>query len=132
MAALLCLTCSHAPISQAAGYSDDFPRRVAERCKGEAHFAIASCGCVVRNRLAAGWTEATVLAPFYAPDIAATVTEVQIIERVLTGYWPCDPRFWFMFSAQDVASLGLDPCDALGVLRRGGLSVYFYEESALE
>jgi len=131
MAALLCLTCSLAPNSQAQGYADDFPRRVAERCKGEAHFAIAPCGCVVKNRLAAGWTEATVLEAFYAADVAAKDAEVWLIERVLTGYWPCDPRIYFMFSTADVTRLDLEVCNAILEVRRNGKVVYFFAEDAL-
>ena len=130
--ALLALTLCLAGNSPVFGYADDFPRRVAERCKGEAHFAIAPCGCVVKNRLAAGQSETEVLEAFFAQDVPAKDAEVWIIERVLTGYWPCDPRLWFMWSRADVAALGLDECDAIQVARRGGRVVFFYAESALE
>jgi hypothetical protein len=130
--ALFALTCGLALNLGAGAQSDEFARRVAERCKGEAHFAIASCGCVVRNRLAQGWTEETVLQAFYAQDVPAKDAEVWIIERVLTGYWPCDPRLYFMFSRDDVRRLGLRECDAIETVRRAGRAVFFYAEEALQ
>lgn len=130
--ALFSLTLCLAGNSTAGAQSDDFPRRVAERCKGEAHFAIAPCGCVVKNRLAAGWSEETVLQAFYAEDVPAKDAEVWIIERVLTGYWPCHPLLWFMWSREDVQRLGLEECDAIQVVRRNGKIVFFYAKDALE
>lgn len=109
-----------------------FARRVAERCKGEAAFAIAPCACVVRNRLAAGWTETNVLTAFYAADVAASDAEVWLAERVLTGYWPCDPRLYFMFSAGDCRRLALPEAAALLVVTREGWQVLFYAKDALE
>lgn len=132
MAVLFALSCGLAGNSSARAQSDEFARRVAERCKGEAHFAIASCGCVVKNRLAAGWSEETVLQAFFAEDVAAKDAEVWIIERVLTGYWPCDPRLYFMWSRADVAALGLCEADAIETVRRAGKVVFFYARDALQ
>ena len=130
---LLCaIACAVAIPGHAAGQDVPFARRVAERCKGEADFALALCSCVVRNRLAAGWTETNVLQPFYAADVAASEREVWLVERVLTGYWPCDPRLYFMFSACDVQLLGLEESAALVSVERGGWRVLFYGKDALE
>ena len=131
IAALLCVACVLAANSSAAGQSVPFAQRVAERCKGEAAFAIAPCGCVVKNRLEGGWSEETVLLPFYAQDAQATAQEVRLVERVLNGYWPCDPRLWFMFSVCDVGRLGLEEDDALLIAERGGWRVLFYGKDAL-
>jgi hypothetical protein len=109
----------------------DFTSDLAAKCKGEAAFAIGACACVGRNRLAAGQSEAEVLAAFYAAPIEATDAERWIVERVLTGYWPCEPRLWFMFSLDDVWRLGLAKADALQVVARGGRQVLFYAEAAL-
>ena len=109
-----------------------FARRVAERCKGEAAFAIAPCACVVRNRLAAGWSETNVLTAFYAADVAALDGEVWLVDRVLTGYWPCDPRLYFAFSDWDAMRLGLAECDAILIAARDGWRVLFYAKDALE
>jgi hypothetical protein len=129
--ALLALTFA-LPNSGLWAQSDNFAQRVADRCKGEAHFAIAPCGCVVRNRLAAGWSKETVLQAFYAQDVPAKAAEVWIIERVLSGYWPCDPRLYFMFSRADVAALGLCEADAIETVRRAGRAVFFYAKDALQ
>ena len=101
------------------------------RCKGEAAFAIAPCACVVKNRLLAGWDETDVLSAFYAADMAALDSEVWVAERVLTGYWPCDPRLYFMFSAGDCRRLALIEEAALLVAERDGWRVLFYARDAL-
>ena len=129
--ALLALTCAVALPAQPAAAQTTFPRRVAERCKGEAHFAIAPCGCVVKNRLAAGQSETEVLAAFFAQDVPAKDAEVWIIERVLNGEWPCNVQLWFMWSAADVERLGLDEADAISVVRRGENEIYFFAKDAL-
>ena len=114
-------------IANAAGFAE----ALAARCKGEAAFAIGACACVGRNRLAAGQSETDVLAAFYAAPRPPTAFEVRRVEAVLTGYWPCDPRLFFMFSVDDVWRLGLDEADAIKEVRRGARRVLFYAEDAL-
>ena len=105
--------------------------QVAARCKGEASFAIALCACVVKNRLAGGYSEANVLDAFYAADVTPTATEIWLADRVLVGYWPCDPRLWYMFSSHDCWRLALDPGKALLVVTRESWQVLFYGKDAL-
>lgn len=101
------------------------------RCAGEARWAIAPCACVVRNRLAGGWNETHVLDAFFAVDLPATATEIDLAQRVLTGAWPCDDSLWFMFSGDDVALIGLDPATAILAAARGEGVAYFYDKGAL-
>lgn len=132
VSALFALACAVAPNSGAqAAIVPVFAERVAMRCKGEASWAIAPCACVVKNRLLAGWDESNVLTPFFAADAAASATEIDLVNRVLTGYWPCDPRLHFMFSSADVEALGLTSADALLIASRGSWTVLFYEKDAL-
>ena len=109
-----------------------FPERVAARCAGEARFALQECACVVKNRLLGGWTQTNVLKPFFAPDQPVTAAEVEQVERVLDGYWPCDPRIWYMFSVQDCRRLGLPEVEAVLVVQGPGRwRVLFYDRGAL-
>jgi hypothetical protein len=109
-----------------------FAERVAQRCKGEASWAIALCACVVRNRVEAGADEAHVLDAFFAHDLPATAAEIDLARRVLVGLWPCDPRLWYMFGGVDVARLGLEPAAALVVTERCNWWALFYGKDALE
>lgn len=79
-----------------------FPVRVAAKCKGEASQLLPVCACVVRNRIAAGWGEGTVLSQFYAKNVTPTAEEVKIVDDVLKGKTFCDERFYFMFSLSDI------------------------------
>jgi len=118
--------------SQPTAAQTPFPERVAARCAGEARFALQECACVVKNRLLGGFTERTVLRPFFAPDLPVTADEVLQVERVLNGYWPCDPRIWFMFSVQDCWRLGLPEVEAVLVVQGPGRwRVLFYDRGAL-
>jgi len=119
--------------SQPGRTQTPFPERVAARCAGEARFALAECACVVKNRLQGGFTESTVLRAFFAPDQPVTADEVLQVERVLNGYWPCDPRLWYMLSVTDCRRLGLPEVDAVLVVQGPGRwRVLFYDKAALE
>jgi len=119
--------------SQPGRTQTPFPERVAARCAGEARFALQECACVVKNRLAGGFTENTVLRPFFAPDQPVTADEVLQVERVLNGYWPCDPRGWYLFSVQDCRRLGLPESEAVQVVYGPGRwRVLIYDHGALD
>jgi len=130
---VLAFACAVGWNSQPAAAQTPFPERVAARCAGEARFALQECACVVRNRLAGGFTENTVLRPFFAPDQPVTADEVAQVERVLNGYWPCDPRIWYMFSVSDCRRLGLPEAEAVQVVNGPGRwRVLFYDHGALD
>ena len=113
-------------------HAADFAHDLAAVCKGEAEFALGACACVAANRLAAGQSETAVLAAFYAAPRSPTLFEVRRVEAVLTGYWPCNERLWFMWSDGDAARLGLDAADALLIVRRAPWCVLFFAEDALD
>jgi len=128
---VLAFACAVGLNSQPTAAQAPFPERVAARCAGEARFALQECACVVKNRLG-GATESTVLRAFFAPDQPVTADEVLQVERVLTGYWPCDPRLWYMFSVTDCLRLGLPEVDAVLVVQGPGRwRVLFYDKAAL-
>lgn len=117
-------------------YAQDvpFPQRVAERCKGEASWAVPECACTVRNRLDAGFTEQNVLTPYYAQDAAPSPFDLYATTYILT--YGCRPDLYFMFSNHDVAVLGLDYVLPLLVVREPGSSaarsVRFYAKDVFE
>lgn len=106
--------------------SFSFPEQVARRCKGEASFALAACSCTVKNRLTTGWVQHKVLSAYYAPDIRVTGAETETVARVLDGRTYCDPRYYFIYSKEDVAYLQIKQ-EPLAVISNGKLSVSFYE-----
>ena len=129
----LVFACAVGAYSRPTAAQTPFPERVAARCAGEARFALQECACVVKNRLLGGFTENTVLRPFFAPDQPVTAEEIAQVERVLNGYWPCDPRVWYMFSVQDCRRLGLPEGEAVQVVRGPGRwRVLFYDKAALD
>lgn len=82
-------------------------QQIANRCKGEASFAIAECACSVLNREKAGWNKGLVLNAYYAPDVQATPGEVALVENVMNGTEMCNPDLYFMLSPQCTITLGI-------------------------
>lgn len=102
------------------------PDAVASRCKGEASFAIAQCGCSIVNRLSAGWSEETVLSAYYAEDVAATAEEVETVSRILNRELYCSPDLYFMYSKADTVYLGIADVTPALVVTSGGREVRFF------
>lgn len=103
-----------------------FATAVANRCKGEASFAVGPCACTVRNRIEAGWNPAKVLSHYYAPDVSATSAEVAEVRSILAGKASCEPALYFMYSRADVAYLGIGHHAPALVVQAGGREVRFY------
>lgn len=103
-----------------------FATAVANRCKGEASFAIPECACTVRNRLDVGWNPAKVLGHYYAPNAKATPAEVATVRSILTGTTPCDPALYFMFSRADTEYLGIAHMTPALIVQDGGREVRFF------
>jgi hypothetical protein len=101
------------------------PVAVANRCRGEASFAIPECACSVRNRLDAGWAESKVLSAYYAPDAVATPAEVEQVRQILSREATCDPNLYFMYSRADTVNLGISQTPAL-VVSDGDREILFY------
>lgn len=113
------------------GNGDGFAQRVANRCRGEATFAIQACACTIKNRLAAGWSERRVLEHYYAPDSHATPTEVAQVAAVLDGRTVCPVDFYFMFSETDRRYLGLASNRASGKVTQNDKVIWLYARTAL-
>lgn len=103
-----------------------FPEQVANKCKGEASFAITACACTVRNRLDAGWAQGKVLFAYYANNQQATVEDVTGVTRILEGLDACSPDLYFMYSREDVRSLGIKQEPSLTV-SSGNKAVLFFK-----
>lgn len=101
------------------------PVAVANRCKGEASFAIPECACTVLNRLDAGWAESKVLSAYYAPDAVATSTEVEQVRQILSREATCDPTLYFMYSRSDTIHLGISQTPSL-IVRDGDREILFF------
>jgi hypothetical protein len=101
------------------------PVAVANRCKGEASFAIPECACTVLNRLDVGWAESEVLSAYYAPDAVTTSTEVEQVRQILSREATCDPALYFMYSRADTVNLGISQTPAL-IVRDGDREILFF------
>lgn len=108
-------------------WDNDFPYRVAARCKGEASYAIRDCACTVRNRLDAGWAEHRVLDAYFAMDVEPTRQEVDRVRAVLI--LGCKEDYYFMYSREDVYNLGISHVVPLQRLFGETGEVWFYEQS---
>lgn len=114
------------------GNGNGFSQRVANRCRGEATFAIQACACTIKNRLAAGWSEQRVLEHYYAPDSRATPADIAQVAAVLDGRTICPPDFYFMFSETDRRYLGLASARASGKITQDGKIIWLYARTALQ
>lgn len=104
------------------------PQAVANKCNGEASFAVRECACTVVNRIAAGWSPGRVLEAYYAPAITATAEQVQAVADVMAGRGTCGPGLYFMYSRADVRWLGYEGYTPALVVQDGsGREVRFYE-----
>jgi hypothetical protein len=102
------------------------PVSVANRCAGEAEFAVEACACTVRNRLAEGWAESKVLSAYFARDSHATPAQIAQVASVLDGSTACGAEY-FMYSKFDVIALGLEHYTPVRVVRDGEKAVLFFE-----
>jgi len=111
----------------------NFASEVAAICKGEAFWAIRDCVCTVANRLDSGIAEERVMEEYFAFPIPATPTEVARTHALLT--LGCPEPYWFMYSLQDVARLGISHIPPLKILPSptSGTTyqVWFYEKDYL-
>ena len=105
-----------------------FEVQVARKCAGESRTLLPQCACVVLNRIHRGWSRASVLIQFFAPDRQVTAVEVAGVKAVLEGKAPCDPRWYFMYSRADVYYLGIQGLKPIALFELGhGDAIYMYE-----
>lgn len=102
------------------------PDSVANRCRGEFSAGIPECACTVRNRLSAGWNPDLVLSAFYAPDVAATAEEVEMVRQILDKEISCNPDLYFMYSKADTVYLGIEHMTPVLVVTSGKKEVRFF------
>jgi hypothetical protein len=102
------------------------PTAIAQRCAGEASFAVQECACTVRNRLDAGWSAHRVLEAYYAPDAHATPAQVATVAAVMAGDEACSADLYFMYSWADVAYLGLGDYTPALVVESNGKVIFFF------
>jgi hypothetical protein len=103
------------------------PQMVADKCVSEAAFALPQCACTVVNRLRVGWSEYRVLDHYYAKSGRATPVQVATVAAVMDGRAACSPDLYFLYSASDVAYLGIGNYEPALVVRRGDQEVWLFE-----
>lgn len=103
---------------------------VAGRCTSEASFAVQVCACTIKNRLAAGWTQGSILDHYYARSVTPSAASVETVRSVLAGEVACGAEY-YLFSDGDVEWLGLDVDDAVVTVCRGKACVHGYGKGAL-
>lgn len=107
---------------------------VADRCSTEAGWAdgVHLCACTVKSRLDAGWTRGSVLDAYYSKAEPGQGDRfLAEAERGLKGEG-CPKDAYYLWSEQDVKSLGLDPACATGFSRGNGKWIYTFGRRALK
>lgn len=108
-----------------------FVERVADRCTGEASFAVEACACTVKNRIDVGWNPAKVLNAYYAPDIASSADSQATVAAILAGETDCPDTYYYIWSSSDLRYIGLDERNASDRHCEGDRCVFTFPRSAL-